>query len=481
MKDKIFVLDTSAIISLVQDITTVRSGKAPGFAGVLGDNEIIIPRVVIDELDGLRKSGGDRSKAASEAARQLENYCNAGTLIDGVETEKGGLLRIVPRPSNQKIIALELTPGIADHEILVTAIEIEDNLKAESREAEVKLITQDRVLRVLARSIYGVAAEELRSVWVPDYEKNSGIHKIELDAAEIEKIIEQGYYELESEPSVNQFFHIVDKDNTDVHYCYAMSREQSSKKIEVLDRTKIDYLKVAGEVLPKNVRQKFLLWTLMGCGEPDPMSKDGVRLITVSGPAGSGKSFLTLAAAWERLERGHFERIIVTRAMVDVGTSMGFLPGTLEEKLKPWGGPVEDNLRAIVQVPSPDEGRSGKRGMQRGSKTFDAKSWLEMEDRLELVPLTYIRGRTFRRCFVILEEAQNIERGPLKVLLTRLGEGSVVVILGDTSQIDNQFLSRRNNGLLHAINAFRDWPQAVHINLKRIVRSDLAEAATLRL
>jgi len=234
-------------------------------------------------------------------------------------------------------------------------------------------------------------------------------------------------------------------------------------------------------VMPRNVRQKLLLWTLMGCGDPDPMSKDGVRLVTVSGPAGSGKSFLTLAAAWERLERGHFERIIVTRAMVDVGTSLGFLPGTLEEKLKPWGGPVEDNLRAIVQVPSPDEGRSGKRGMQRASKTFDAKSWLEMEDRLELVPLTYIRGRTFRRCFVILEEAQNIERGPLKVLLTRLGEGSVVVILGDTSQIDNQFLSRRNNGLLHAINAFRNWPQAVHIRLKRIVRSDLAEAATLRL
>ena len=141
MKDKIFVLDTSAIISLVQDITTVRSGKAPGFAGVLGDNEIIIPRVVIDELDGLRKSGGDRSKAASEAARQLENYCNAGTLIEGVETEKGGLLRIVPRPTNQKLIALELTPGVADHEILVTAIEIEDSLKAENRDAEVKLIT----------------------------------------------------------------------------------------------------------------------------------------------------------------------------------------------------------------------------------------------------------------------------------------------------------------------------------------------------
>lgn len=101
-----------------------------------------------------------------------------------------------------------------------------------------------------------------------------------------------------------------------------------------------------------------------------------------------------------------------------------------------------------------------------------------MENRLEIVPLTYIRGRTFRRSFVILEEAQNIERGPLKVLLTRLGEGSVVVVVGDESQIDNQFLSRRNNGLVHAINAFRSWPQAVHVHLSQIVRSDLAEAAS---
>jgi len=101
-----------------------------------------------------------------------------------------------------------------------------------------------------------------------------------------------------------------------------------------------------------------------------------------------------------------------------------------------------------------------------------------MENRLELVPLTYIRGRTFRKSFVILEEAQNLERGPLKVLLTRLGEGSVVVVIGDRSQIDNQFLSERNNGLVHTINAFRNWPQAIHMHLKTIVRSDLAEAAS---
>ena len=294
---------------------------------------------------------------------------------------------------------------------------------------------------------------------------------------EVDLAIERGYVTLDYRPNVNEFFHLVDRDSPEVHYCYAMSREPETQKAELIDRAKVDYLKVSGEVCGRNTRQKLLLWALMGCGDPDPMTPDGIRLITVSGPAGSGKSFLTLAAAWERLERGHFERIIVTRPMVDVGQSLGFLPGTLEEKTRPWGGPIEDNLRAIVQVPSPEDGRGGKRGVQRSERPFDAKAWLEMENRLEFIPLTYIRGRTFRRSFVILEEAQNLERGPLKVFLTRLGEGSIVVVLGDDSQIDNQFLSKRNNGLLHAINAFRHWPQSVHMYLKQIVRSDIAQAA----
>ncbi len=490
---KIFILDTSAIISLVQDITTFRDISAPGFAGVFGDNEVVIPRVVLDELGRLRTAGGERALAAREAARQLETYTSYGSLLDGVETEKGGILRVAPRPSTEKVIAWDLKANVEDHEILATAIEAEDSLSARSTglpgqvvereedEPAVILVTQDRILRVLAKSVYGIRAEELQSVCAPKQD-NIGIKRIELSCDELDQVLDAGHYVPPTPPMVNQFFHLVDRENPDIHYAYGMARDPEKGTVELIDRTNVDYLKVAGEVQGKNVLQKFFLWSLMGCGEPDPMAEDGIRLITVSGPAGSGKSFLTLAAAWERLERGHFERIVITRPMVDVGTSLGFLPGTLEEKVRPWGGPVEDNLRAIVQVPSPDEGRSGsKRGVQRSAKPFDAKAWLEMEDRLELVPLTYIRGRTFRRSIVILEEAQNLERGPLKVLLTRLGEGSICVVIGDPSQIDNQFLSTRNNGLVHAVNSFRTWPQSAHLQLRRIVRSDLAEAANERL
>ena len=486
---KTFVLDTSAIMSLVQDVTTFRDG--PGFAGVLADNEIVIPRVVLDELRSLRHAGGERAKTALEAARQIEHYSNLGSLEQGVETEKGGLLIIAPRPSFERMAALGLDAKIEDHEILATAIELDDQCKNGTKlnalkgkvcktKQELVLISQDSILRVLAKSLYDVHAEELRSVCAPELDHEPGYQYVELASEQVDEIISQGFYEPQSQPLANEFFHIVDKDNPEIHYCYGIaSGADKTNRIEVIDRAQVDYLKVAGDVSGKNVRQKLLLWALMGCGQPDPMAPEGIRLITISGPAGSGKSFLSLAAAWERLERGQFERIIITRPMVEVGRGIGFLPGTLDEKVAPWSGLVEDNLRAIVSVPSPDEGRGpGKRGVHRSQRSFDAKSWLEMEDRLEILPLTYVRGRTFRRSFVILEEAQNLERGPLKVLLTRLGEGSVVVVIGDRSQIDNQFLSPRNNGLIHAINAFRYWPQAIHLNLTSIVRSDLADAAT---
>ena len=490
MAFKTLVLDTSAIISLVQNAATHKDSSLPGFAAVLGDNDIVVPLVVLDELDKLKREGGEKAFAAQEAAWQLENYSNQGCLIDGVETEKGGLLRLSTRVSAEKMSAWGLKINVPDHQILATALDIEDRLKARAERVVgaqnkssggVVLVTQDRLLRILARSIYSMASEELRSVWAPELDYEPGYQRVELDGKDLEKVIDARVYSPAKPPMINEYFHLVDRENPEHHYCYGFSRSGKKGAVEIIDRASVDYLKVAGEVSGRNARQKILLWTLMGCGEPDPNAPGGIRLITVAGPAGSGKSFLTLAAAWERLERGHFERIVITRPMVDVGPSMGYLPGSLDEKIRPWGGLIEDNLRAIVQVPAKEDGKGGgvnRRGVARSVRPFDAKAWLEMENRLEIVPLTYIRGRTFRNSFVILEESQNLERGPLKVLLTRLGEGSIVVVVGDMSQIDNRYLSTRNNALVHAINAFRSWPQAVHLSLNSIVRSDLAEAAT---
>ncbi len=295
---KVFVLDTSAIMSLVQDVTTYRGYNTPAFAGVLGDNEIVIPRVVLDELNALRRATGEKSKTALECARQLEYYSTLGSLLDGVETEKGGLLRMAPRPATEKVVAWGLKANVADHEILATAMELEDALKAnypssvaadsdddDDLASQVILITQDRILRVLARSIYGIAAEELKSICAPEVDHSRGYRRVEVSSEQLDTIIDQGYFPINQHAFVNDFFHIVDRENPEVHYCYAVFREPVTGRAELVDRTKVDYLKVAGEVTGKNIRQKLLLWSLMGCGEPDPSAPGGIRLLTVSGPA----------------------------------------------------------------------------------------------------------------------------------------------------------------------------------------------------
>ena len=248
---KIFVLDTSAIMSLVQDVTTYRGSEVPAFAGVLGDNEIVIPRVVLDELNGLKRASGEKAKTAIEAAKQLEYYSSFGSLLDGVETEKGGLLRIAPRPITEKVVAWGLKATIADHEILATAIELEDALRGGYRppsgdegeeedveeEPQVILITQDRILRVLARSVYNMKAEELKSICAPELDSERGYRRIELGSDEIDEAIDRGYYTPKDHTFVNEFLHLVDRDNPDVLYCYAFMRDPASKRAEILDRT----------------------------------------------------------------------------------------------------------------------------------------------------------------------------------------------------------------------------------------------------
>ena len=258
MSSKIFILDTSAVMSLVQDVTTYRKREYPAFAGVLGDNEIIIPRVVLDELDGLKRDKGERGKTAVACARQLEHYSILGNLVEGVETEKGGIIRIAPRPAREKIDAWGLKANTADHEIIATALELEDQQEGESRKAGGKgdsseiegvvLISQDRLLRVLARSVYGLQAEELMSICAPQLGKEPGYRRIDLSSEELDKVIEEDVYESPEQLPVNEMVHLVDKDNPKIRYAYGMARDEESNNVDILDRSHIDFLKVAGEV-----------------------------------------------------------------------------------------------------------------------------------------------------------------------------------------------------------------------------------------
>ena len=204
------------------------------------------------------------------------------------------------------------------------------------------------------------------------------------------------------------------------------------------------------DIQARNKEQRFALHAL-NC--PD------IPLVCLTGIAGSGKTFLTLMTAIEALNSRKFERIVVTRSMEPVGRDIGYLPGDLNEKMAPWMSPLVDNFR----------------------HAFKDMSYFQMmieKGQIDIAPLSYIRGRTFDNAFVIVDEAQNATIHELKTVVTRVGEGSKIVLMGDTDQIDTPYIDKKSNGLSIVIDRLRDSDLMAHIHLPRGERSKLATLAS---
>jgi PhoH-like ATPase len=198
---------------------------------------------------------------------------------------------------------------------------------------------------------------------------------------------------------------------------------------------------------------------------------DDIRLVTLVGKAGTGKTLLALAAGLEKtIEARTFQRLVVSRPVFPLGKDIGFLPGDVEEKLRPWMQPIRDNLDFLV-------GSSGGPGRVKGKKDLQSLFDLGM---IEVEPLTYIRGRSMPNQYLIVDEAQNLTPHEIKTIITRAGEGTKVVLTGDPYQIDNPYIDSSSNGLTFVVDRFKEEPIAGHITLVKGERSDLAElAATL--
>jgi PhoH-like ATPase len=213
-------------------------------------------------------------------------------------------------------------------------------------------------------------------------------------------------------------------------------------------------------IRPRNKEQRFAF---------DLLLDDSVLLVTLVGQAGTGKTLLALAAGLDKVdEEKPYQRLLVSRPVFPLGKDIGYLPGDLEEKLRPWMQPVQDNLELLLGFSQKDrkKGRSGQ-------ELFDL-------DLVHIEPLTYIRGRSIPRQFLLVDEAQNLTPHEVKTIISRAGEGTKIVLTGDPYQIDNPYVDSTNNGLVHVVNRFRGESLAGHITLTRGERSDLAErAATL--
>ena len=407
------------------------------------EHNVVLPLVVIEELDR-KKTRLDEVGANARAAIRLIEELGAsrdGGLREPVDLPGGGTLRIELNGITSERLPTALDPHTPDHRILATCLNLVEETPA-------VLVTKDAALRIKGAQL-GVAVQDYRADTVAVDQVHSGLIEHATEGEVIDRLFDEGKIEMKGlEAEVNEF--LILRSGTSRS---ALARVVQSDPT-VLERVPT-HVRAFG-VDPKNVRQTVALHQLL---DPD------IPAVSVMGMAGTGKTFLALAAALEQvLEQGRYRRVSVYRPLVAVGRQeVGYLPGDLNDKLAPWMAAVHDNLYALFS----DAGVEGARN------AID-----ELIDRgeLEMAAVTYLRGRSITGEFVIIDEAQNLELPTLKVILTRMARDSKVVFCGDLSQVDNPYISPFG-GMAALIEKFKGSPLFGHITLERSVRSPLAEMA----
>ena len=436
---KIFVLDTNV---LLHDPRAIFSFK---------ENDVTIPIVVIEELDKFKKGIDEMGRNARQISRILDEFRQKGKLSQGVPLDGGGCLRVELNHQSPEHLPPELIAAKADNRILSTAL----NLKHD--DLPVILVTKDTNLRIKADAL-GLKAEDYESDTVTLDELYSGETESSVEPGAIDELYAKGELTPAGDPKPypNEFVLLKNSANPSQT---ALARYQQQKNVLVpIVNTKHGVWGINS----RNKQQQFAL---------DLLLNDDIRLVTLVGRAGTGKTLLALAAGLDKtIESRAFQRLVVSRPVFPLGKDIGFLPGDIEEKLRPWMQPIRDNLDFLM-------GASTMSGRAKGKKDLQGLFDLGM---IEVEPLTYIRGRSMPNQYLIVDEAQNLTPHEIKTIITRAGEGTKVVLTGDPYQIDNPYIDSSSNGLTFVVERFKNEPIAGHITLVKGERSDLAElAATL--
>lgn len=437
---KIYVLDTNV---LLQDPNAVFSFQ---------DNEIVIPAVVLEELDSKKRYMNEIGRNARHVSKLIDGFRQIGKLHERIALENGGTLRIElnHRSFHQlQEIFLEKTN---DNRILAVAknIALEEEKKENGK--PVIIVSKDALLRVKADAL-GLLAEDFLSDRVVEVDHlYTGAQEIFVNIDILRIFYETGEISaldvMNSKPLYpNQF--IIMKDE--------LGSSSSGLGIVNEDGTMIRKLVTHFDsvwgIKPRNVQQTMSVELLF---RPD------IQLVTMIGKAGTGKTLLALAGGLMQTEdMKRYKKLLVARPIVPVGKDIGYLPGEKQEKLRPWMQPIYDNLEYLFNTKKPGELDSILAGM--GS--------------IEVEALTYIRGRSIPKQFIIIDEAQNLTKHEVKTILTRVGEGSKIVLMGDPQQIDHPYLDEYNNGLTYVLEKFKEENVAGHIKLIKGERSDLAQLA----
>lgn len=460
---KTYVLDTNVLLS------------DPSCFNNFHDNDLVVPILVLEELDRHKGRSDEVGRNCREVSRILDKLCESGNLKDGVELPHGGRLTVSSSPRGySELLPPDLVDGSSvDNMIIGFVLKLQAEVTASGQGQEVILVSKDVNVRVKCSSL-GIKAEDYLSIRISDNLESlyTGV-KVVVTSKDV---VDDFYAGIEFEshdvtddklfPNQIVVLKSIDADGNTI--------KSALSRVGANDRLK--HLKKCEEVFglrPRNKEQTFSFELLM-----DPT----IKLLTLTGRAGCGKTLLALAAGLEQLEgvgsKKTYQKLIVSRPVQPVGKDIGFLPGTLQEKMEPWISPIRDNLEFLLGA-SKKTSRRRRTDESTGAGFKDPYlDLMQQRGLIEIEAITFIRGRSIPNAFIIIDEAQNLSMHELKTIITRVGEGTKIILTGDIEQIDNVHVDAFTNGLTYAVERFKEYDISGHVTLLKGERSALASLAS---
>jgi len=462
---KTYVLDTNVLLS---DSSSIFSFQ---------DNDVIIPMAVLEELDKHKSRPDEVGRNARQISRTLDDMrSNGGSLVKGVQLKGGGKLRIESIDKNVlDDMPFELKSDKVDNLIIAFMLRLTSEPDAVEQTV---LVSKDINVRIKCDSLNIKCEDYLKMRVTSDPQKfYRGVEVVEIDTASIDSFYQDGKLPITNGSLAGHKIYpnqvVVIKSVKDGQTAKSAIAKRQGNDEQLTPIAKVEQ---AFGLKPRNKEQSFSLDLLF---DPD------IKLLTLVGPSGTGKTLLTLAAALEQIKgiggptTSRYEKLIVTRPVQPVGKEIGFLPGTLAEKMEPWISPIRDNLNFLVNHKRSPRARKGQ--MNEHGKRNDEFTYLSLlQDKgiIEIEAITFIRGRSIPNSFIVIDEAQNLSMHELKTIITRVGDGTKIVLTGDIEQIDNIHVDVYTNGLTYAVERFKDHAIAGHVTLLKGERSELATLAS---
>jgi PhoH-like ATPase len=432
MARKTFVIDTNVLL------------HDPEALDRFVDNDVVICLAVLEELDKMKHYTDELGKNARQVIRYVDSFTKKSDLSKGIDISHGISLRIMLDAKNGEKKVFPLALDRSKNKVLLIAHYLQE------RGEHVVVVSKDLVMRVKSQAL-GIEAEDYESLKEPYKHLYKGIITADVKKSVVDQFVMEGKFTIpDRELYANQFCQIKSEDGQTHIGRYNIK----SKQFEPLGKISRD---VWG-IHPLNMQQRCAI---------DLLLRDDIKLVTLIGQAGTGKTLLALACGMKKIfDESVYSRMLISRPIMPLGKDIGFLPGTKEEKLYHWMQPIFDNLKFLCEETSGGE--------DNGQET---RKWILESNKIEMEAVTYIRGRSLSKTFVIIDEAQNLTPHEIKTIISRAGHGTKIILTGDPTQIDNPYLDKDSNAMTYIVNRFRNQPIFGHVFLETTERSHLSALA----